>query len=206
MPPDPLQRLAAVASGLDVVAVQLQDAAEQALDTRLVVDDEDGARRNGRLRLLDHGPAWSFASLDDRQLDDEGCAAAGLALRPDAAAVIIDDAVGDGKPQAGALAGVFRREERIEDAAERLGLHARPVVVETDANGAVVPPRTHGELAFAARGEHRLLCVDDQIEEDLLDLVRVDHRVGELLVQVQLEIDVLHAQVVVAQLQHALEQ
>src|SRR3970040_210420 len=55
-----------------------------------------------------------------------------LFFGPDAAAVLVDDAVADRQAQAGALAGVLSREEGVEDAAGDLGRDARAIVADGD--------------------------------------------------------------------------
>src|SRR5438876_345663 len=52
------------------------------------------------------------------------------ALRLDLAAVLADDQVADGQPQAGALAGAATREERLEDVVQHLLRHAAAGVRE----------------------------------------------------------------------------
>ena len=49
--------------------------------------------------------------------------------------MLLDDRVGDGQAQAGALADFLRREERIEDARLHVFRHARPVVVDFEDDG-----------------------------------------------------------------------
>ena len=132
------------------------------------------------------------------------------ALRPDAAAVLLDDAIADGEAEAGALAGVLRGEEGIEDAADGGFVHAGAGVGERrddGAAGAAGGGDAQGACAaFVAAGTHGLLGVDDEVEEDLQELVRVDHRVGQVGIEFLHYVDVADAQIVVAEFEHALDQ
>ena len=169
-------------------------------------------RRSRRRRRLPARPSRradaARSPRDDRQLDGERRAAAGRALRPDPPAVLLDDAVADRQAEARALARLLRREERVEDAAQRLGAHAGAAVAERRRHGAVATPRADAQRALrrSSVGAHRLLGVDDDVQEHLLDLVRVEHRLRQRRVELQLGLDVADAQVVVAQLQHALDE
>ena len=114
-------------------------------------------------------------AVADRQRDEERRAGARLGLHRDAAAVLLDDRVGDGQAEARALADFLRREERIEDARLHVLRHARPVVVHFEDDGVAVEvvPAAQDERAAAVGREHRLLGVDDQVEQHLLELVRI---------------------------------
>ena len=89
--------------------------------------------------------------------------------------MLLHDRVRDGQPEPGALADLLRREERIEDLGLHIRRHARTVVgdLEGDRVALDVVPRADDERAAAVGREHRLLGVDDQVEQHLLDLVRV---------------------------------
>ena len=120
-------------------------------------------------------PASSDAGAD-RQLDGERRAAAPAPdFTRDPAAVLLDDRVGDGQAEAGALADFLRREERIEDPRLHVLRHPRPVVVdlEDDRVALEIVPGAEDQRAAAVGAEHRLLGVDDQVEQHLLDLVRI---------------------------------
>ena len=144
--------------------------------------------------------------LHDRQLDDEGRSLARPAFDANAPAVVVDDAVADRQAEAGPLAAFLRREERVEDAAQVLRRNADAIVDERQEDVALLGARADLQLAAAVRAQHRVLGVGDDVEEDLLDLVRVGHRQRQVRVEVEVEVDVLDAQVVAAQLQHSLEQ
>jgi hypothetical protein len=89
--------------------------------------------------------------------------------------MFLDDRVGDRQPQTRSLADFFRREKRIEDLRLDLLRNSRAVIVDFENDRLVfgVVPRTGDEDAAAVRGEHRLLGVDDEVQQDLLELVRI---------------------------------
>ena len=89
--------------------------------------------------------------------------------------MLLHDRVGDRQPEAGALADLLRREERIEDLRLQLVGNARAVVVDLEHHRFLlgVVPGANDEHAAAVGREHRLLGVDDQVEQHLLDLVAV---------------------------------
>ena len=89
--------------------------------------------------------------------------------------MLLHDRVRDGQAEAGALADFLRREERIEDLRLHLVGNARAVVVDLEDDRLLigVVPGADDEHAAAVGRQHRLLGVDDQIEQHLLDLVAV---------------------------------
>src|SRR5262245_29069875 len=58
-------------------------------------------------------------SCQEGQIHGHDRSAGGVIRRGDDAAVILDDAIGDGHAEAGPLADVLRRVERLEDTRER---------------------------------------------------------------------------------------
>ena len=93
--------------------------------------------------------------------------------------MLLGDRVRHRQSQAGALADGLGREERIEDFRLHFLGHAGPVVVDLEDDGVAVGivPRPQDQGAAAVRVEHGLLGVHDQVEENLLDLVRIgEHR------------------------------
>ena len=48
----------------------------------------------------------------------------------DVAARLLDDAIDRGQPQSGAVANILRREERLEESAERVTVHADATVAD----------------------------------------------------------------------------
>ena len=92
--------------------------------------------------------------------------------------MFLDDRVGDREAEPRALADFLGGEERIEDARLHVFRNAWSVVVDLEHDRfrfEVVPAAEH-DRAAAVRAEHRLLGVDDQVEQHLLKLVRVGER------------------------------
>src|SRR3954451_6906162 len=113
----------------------------------------------------------------DRQREAECAALAGGALRPDPATVLLDDALADRKPDAGARIVLLAVEpvERLEDALGLSRVHADAIV--GDREDRRVP------LDLGADADDRIALgelerVADQVEEDLTELADVaeDHR------------------------------
>ena len=115
--------------------------------------------------------------------------------------MLLHDRVGDRQAEAGALADILRREERIEDPRLHVVRHAGAVVVdlENDRVAIGVVPRAHDERAAPVRGDHRLFGVDDQIQQDLLALVRVGEHLRQSRGQRLEDVDVAQALLVRAQ-------
>ena len=68
--------------------------------------------------------------VDARHVDRERGAAPGSARHVDCAAGVGDDAVNQRQSEPGPLADLLGREKRLEDAAERCFVHARPGVLD----------------------------------------------------------------------------
>src|SRR5687767_12130095 len=104
----------------------------------------------------------------ERQTDGEARALADLAVAGDRAAVFLHDAVRDREPEAGALANLLGREERIVDARQLLGRNARAGVADFDDRAAAVLARHDREPAPFG---HRVPGVEEQVQEYLLQFV-----------------------------------
>src|SRR5215813_13386175 len=125
-----------------------------------------------------------FASrlrLADRQVNGEEGAAVRTVLRPDAAAVLRDDAVRDGEPEAAALTRLLRGEERIEDAREVLGWNTVAVVGDLDAHAGFHERGADREQPAAVRLHHRVLRVLDHVQQHFLQVIVIRPDVGERL-------------------------
>ena len=138
-----------------------------------------------------------------RQEDLERRAAAVLAVDPDVAAVLLDDAVAGGEAEAGALARRLGREERLEQVARHLLGHAhagvadrehhvlarqhalvlaRVVLVELDVLGL---DRQHAAV------RHGVARVDHQVHQHLLELRRIEPHAAEAARRDDAQLDVL---------------
>ena len=94
--------------------------------------------------------------------------AAGVRVDLDVAAGVGDDAVDGGEAEAGALARLLRREERLEGARRDLAAMPAPVVGDGDPRRRPVAPG-HGDRQRPAVG-HRVARVDGEVDEHLLEL------------------------------------
>src|SRR5947209_4460625 len=112
-------------------------------------------------------PASARSSLHLRarackgQHDVEHRAAAELALRPDLAAVELDDLADDGKAEPGAL-DIFRRlrvdaREAFEDRLERVGWDPKALVAHIETQLVAVGPRGDGDPPTGGRVLHRVV-------------------------------------------------
>ena len=188
------------------MAAEREVALQRHAHRRLVVHHQNaervGHRAHGwrRLRLT------ARARRDDRQLDQEARASLARVLRPDATLVLAHDAEGDREPEPRPRAGGLGGEERVEDALEQVGRDARPRVLHLDPDHVARAERPHRQaLLVALRALHRLLGVGDQVQEHLLELVRVRHRFGDLLVVVPHHVDSPHPELVAPELQRVVQ-
>ena len=149
-----------------------------------VLDDQDRFRaRAGRVVAATAAAGDLGVSVGARQVDLERRALAELAVDPDVAAALLDDAVDGREPEPGALAAVLRREERLEEPAAA-SLRVMPIAGVADrehhvrARGASCTS-LHERLVEldvrrldrqACRRRHRVPGVDDEVHEDLLEL------------------------------------
>ncbi len=95
--------------------------------------------------------------------------------------MLLHDRVGHGQAEPGPLADVLGREKRIEDLRLHVLRHARAIVgdFEDDSIAIEVMPGADDEHAAAVGADHGLLGVDDQVEQDLLNLMRVGKRLRQ---------------------------
>src|SRR6185312_9165185 len=94
----------------------------------------------------------------------------------DIAAVLLDDAKGDGQPEAGAAADTLGREKRFENVAKNVLVHSAPVV--TDVNLHSIRTKLAGSDFDASIRTSRLRCIDKDVHEDLAQFgwVALDQR------------------------------
>ena len=97
----------------------LQRLADEVANVGVIFDDQDGflavgGGRRGALNLTLADPLLVVARA--RQVDPDRGALAGLAVDFDVAARLLDETINLAQAEAGALAGLFGREERLEGA------------------------------------------------------------------------------------------
>ena len=109
-----------------------------------------------------------------------------------------DDAVADRQAQPGAVADVFGGEEWIEDLGQVLLADARARVRESDLDGVLSFPVTGADVQVAA-ALHGFCGVDDHVDEDALDLRRIDHRQGQVFLEMLDHFDVMEERLVLHQ-------
>ena len=162
-----------------VVALPGQKRLQDLPHDLLVVDDEDrpladrSGRRLGVHRSPSHAQACLFARASaarenaDGRRKRESSSLTDAAVAGDGAAVLLDDSVGDGETEAGPLADVFRREERIVDAREVIRRDARSGIGHLDHRLAARARHDRQPAAF----RHGVTRIEEQVQEDLLQLV-----------------------------------
>src|SRR5947209_4902908 len=107
-----------------------------------------------------------------RQANGEGGAFAGrIVASADLAAVTANDAIADAESQSCSLADFFGGEKRIEDS---LGIgDAAAVIAEGNLDSAIAQLGGDLDAAAATRIAHRVISVVQDVEADLLQLVRI---------------------------------
>ena len=174
-----LERLYAIAGAIDEKTGIGQRLGDSGAERRFIFDDQrrgSDADVAGRRALFRRSRDRRLERPDaDRQLDVERGAAPRLGLDGDAPAMLLDDRVRDGQTEARALPDLFRREKRIENLRLHVLGHTRAVVVDLEDHRVAigVVPGADDQRAAAVRAEHGLLRVDDQVQQHLLDLVRI---------------------------------
>src|SRR4030042_223925 len=118
---------------------------------------------------------------------------------PDPAIVLADDPMADCQAQAGPLADCPGGEERIKNPLLDLLRDAAAVIAYGDQDCLPLDTAGQNQLAFAMSGPHGRFGIDDQVQQDLLELLRVSHRGWKLGIQLQPDTDVPGPQRVGAQ-------
>ena len=174
-----LERFDAIAGAIDEKTGIAQRLGDSGTERRFIFDNQRrGADADvaGRRALFRRSRDRRLERPDtDRQLDVEGGAAPRLRLDGQAPAMFLDDRVRDGQPEARSFTDLLRREKRIENLRLHVLGHTRPVVVDLEDHRVAigVVPGADDQRAAAVRAEHRLLRVDDQVQQHLLHLVRI---------------------------------
>src|ERR1043166_1493082 len=141
-----------------------------------------------------------------RQFDDEGRAGAGFAFRANGPAVFVNDAVGKTEAEARALAGFFRGEERIENPFQIFFGDAGAVVGNGDAHAAMIRFGAHAKFAFALVTVHCLPRIVHEIQEHLLNLMRIDEHRRQIRFELRDDFDVTGAHLVSQNLDHRFDE
>src|SRR6202011_3158639 len=115
--------------------------------------------------------------------------------------MFLDDAVADAQTEAGSLADLLGGEEGIENA---VGMgDAVAIVAERDFHGIPGPGRRDLDARRAAYGVHGVVGIVEDIEKDLLQLVRVTNDIGQSFIKVLDDFDAMTIEVVGPQLDSA---
>ena len=110
-----------------------------------------------------------------RQFHDERRAAFRMRVNPNLTAMFLDDGIRHGQSEPSSLANILRGEEGIENLRLHFNGDAGAIVTDfqCDDLGLGIVPRADDERTPAVRREHCLLGIDDQVEQHLLDLMRI---------------------------------
>src|SRR5678816_4147818 len=89
--------------------------------------------------------------------------------------MLMDDRVSNRQAEAGPLPDLFRREERVENLRLQIIRNTGTVVIDLEDDSLLrrIVPGPHDEDAPAVGRQHRLLGVDDEVEQYLLYLMAV---------------------------------
>ena len=156
----------------DGVALAGEVMVDDGADPLVVVADQDGAcGARGWWQLFEQDVGGTDSA---RQHDVQRGSGAEVALRPDGAAVLLDDAAADGETETGSalLAGVggFDLLEAVEDAVELVGRNAAAFVGDLEQDGVRGGFREDADGGGCGR---ELDGVGEEIGEDLEDAVGV---------------------------------
>jgi len=121
------------------------------------------------------------AALDDGYFNGEAGAQTGLTRNINGTVVALDDFITQGQAEPCSLAFLLGREERFEYSLEVFFRDSRSRILKTAPNDTVVMFRLHGQYPAAGPFLHGLIRVVQQIQEDLLKLAEISHRLGRWL-------------------------
>src|SRR6266704_1156169 len=111
-------------------------------------------------------------------MEDKRRSLAGLACNLNLPAVFLDDPVAQGKAQSRPFSLLLGREEGLEYAILKLGGDAGAGVRHARLNPLTDAASRDANAPSTAHFEHRLFGIVQQIDEHLLDLMKVEHRHG----------------------------
>src|SRR2546421_86710 len=77
--------------------------------------------------------------------------------------------------------------------------HARSAVGEFDTQPVAIEAGAYPQVAFGGMFQDGVNGVVHHIQENLLELVRISERDGEILPEIQVDADIVHAQVIITQ-------
>src|SRR3954463_13868645 len=148
-----------------------EDLAQGLADFRLVVDNQDPAAWRAR-RALRAGVGKRRADRPDRENDREDGAPSGRTVDAERSAVGFHDAEAHREPHPRADADRLGGEVGLEDARAQLRWNARPAVGDADPDSLAgrVVARSHADAARSGVILQRMLRVDDEVEQDLMEL------------------------------------
>ena len=195
------QRVLEPRGARDPVAQSFGHQLHAAAHAPFVLDDEDRERPR---RAAEPRPLGLRCGRGHRgQLDAQARATPLEVVHVQPPAHRFHDPEADREPQAGARLPL-RGEERLEDPVQDLGRHSRPRVLERERDLIVDAACVYGELAGAAGLLDRLLRVDDGVEYDLLQFLRVARHVRQVGRQGHFDLDAGFLEGVALQGEHPL--
>src|ERR1700677_349862 len=181
-----------------MIAAAFQGPADEIEDIVFIIDDEDFAagalkKWSGRRGGFVEG---GLGLWGNGEMDDEGGALAGFAFGGDGAAMFLDDAVGEAQAQAGAFADGFGGEEGVEDFGQVFRRNAWAVVLKTNLDFLSQHASAEANDAMGTEGFNGLAGIIDNVEEDLLELMRVHQQAGQRGGEVFDDVNVVGAKLV----------
>ena len=191
---------------IDQEAASRQEPLQQGTDRLLIVGHQRPLTRHIRSERRDHVLVERSRLRVGGGEDQPEAGALSLAREDQRATVCPGDPEGDRQTQAGALSHFFGRKERFEDSSGHAGGYARTRVVDFDGDVRFVDERAHPKRAVAADRLERVLGVQQQIEQHLLDFFLIDAHSWQVGRVFRLDLDVGHAQFVGAQGDRALHE
>ncbi len=126
---------------------------------------------------------FSYPSVrQERESDGEGSPVAGGAGNREFPSMPLDDAVRQAQSQACAF--LLRGIEGIKDAMQTLGSNTESGVGGLDPQLIVIDCRGYDQLSLPLLFRHGLVCVGEHLHQHLLQLVSIDHGLGEVVSKV----------------------
>ena len=192
--PHALQRFAPGTRGDHSMPRAGQDLGQCVANFRLVIDDEYRAPARSRLPRRFGVGAGRFHSADGKQ-NREHRSPFDRTIDRERAAVGLHDAETHRQPDTGAHPCGLGREIRLEHPRAQMCRNARPVVCDPDAEhlGKRIETAAHAYSTRCGLVLQRLLGVDDQVEQHLMELVGIGEYERHSLGELELDIDAARA-------------